>query len=313
MVKVILDRAFATLKKKPIKLWAISCLGTLFTGLAAFMFGAIPGVYFCIQLLLEVGMTMVFLHGYREEEIHVVHIFDAFKGGWETVKRVLLGMAWMELWVFLWALIPGAGIYFGIVRAYEYRLVPYILINEPDVAPLDAIEVSKQRTKGYVGKMFLTDLLIGGVVAVAILTLALLAFLLGLIPYVGFVFSILFAIAEIVVCIVAVAFLPLLLGVVKAAYYEEISNPTMDPNAKPEKPAKAEPAPAPVAPAATKVCPACGAQVAEGAMFCANCGAKMEAPTPTPVQEAPTKFCANCGTKIAADAGFCPNCGTKLN
>ena len=77
--------------------------------------------------------------------------------------RILGGMAWMQLWIFLWSLIPIVGIVFGIIRMYEYRFVPYILMTRDDVKPADAIKISKQETMGYKGKMFGADILLGAV------------------------------------------------------------------------------------------------------------------------------------------------------
>ncbi len=53
---------------------------------------------------------------------------------------------------------------------------------------------------------------------------------------------------------------------------------------------------------ATKVCPACGKEVAATSKFCPECGQKM------PV----AKFCSNCGHKLTDTAKFCPECGTKV-
>lgn len=49
-------------------------------------------------------------------------------------------------------------------------------------------------------------------------------------------------------------------------------------------------------------CKNCGAELADGMMFCLECGEKNETP-----QE--LKFCPQCGTKNAQDAEFCGNCG----
>jgi hypothetical protein len=46
---------------------------------------------------------------------------------------------------------------------------------------------------------------------------------------------------------------------------------------------------------------ACGAPLAWGAHFCANCG--------RPVGEAPVVACAHCGAPLPADVTFCANCG----
>ena len=48
-------------------------------------------------------------------------IVTAPKTDLATIKRVLCGMGWMMLWIFLWSLIPIVGIVFGIIRTYEYR------------------------------------------------------------------------------------------------------------------------------------------------------------------------------------------------
>ncbi|MBR3641981.1 MAG: hypothetical protein IKN57_00590, partial [Parasporobacterium sp.] len=71
-------------------------------------------------------------------------------------------------------------------------------------------------TNGYKGKMFLTDLLI----CLCIFVPALVLGLLGLIPYVGIIFTIIYVLFMLVVAI----FAPLFLGLVRAAWYEEITN-----------------------------------------------------------------------------------------
>ncbi|MER2056459.1 MAG: SPFH domain-containing protein, partial [Clostridia bacterium] len=58
---------------------------------------------------------------------------------------------------------------------------------------------------------------------------------------------------------------------------------------------------APAATAAGAVCSACGVQIAAGAKFCPECGAKQ-------VTEA---FCTSCGKPIPAGTKFCPECGAK--
>ena len=69
-------------------------------------------------------------------------------------------------------------------------------------------------TKGYRGKMFGADILI--VVAVWIVMLVL--YLLGLIPYLG----ILFVIIGFAATLLVVAFMPLLMGLISAAFYDEV-------------------------------------------------------------------------------------------
>ena len=132
MVMAIYRRAFAILMKKPVRLWGISLLGCFLSGVCTALFGLVPGVSISIALLFSTSLTMIYLHGYRGEEVKSVDLFQCFRD-WTTVKRVLCGMGWMLLWIFLWSLIPIVGWIFGIIRTYEYRLTPYILMQEPDV------------------------------------------------------------------------------------------------------------------------------------------------------------------------------------
>ena len=185
-IKTIYSRAFAVLRKKPFLLWGISLLAMLLSALSVPLLGVIPAASIAVSMLLQTAMTLIYLRGYRGEEIAVTQLFDTFKD-WKTVKRVLCGMGWASLWIFLWSLIPVVGIVFGIIRAYEYRLTPYILMHEPDVPITEAIKVSREKTRGYKAKMFGADALYVVVIAAAEILLALLA----MIPYIGVLFGIL--------------------------------------------------------------------------------------------------------------------------
>lgn len=256
MIFTIYKRALAVLMKKPIKLWGISLLAAVLSPVLVFLCGvSIPGLGLAVSLLLSTSMLMVYLHGYRGEEVEVLHLFECFKD-WATIKRVVLGLAWMLMWIFLWALIPIAGPVFALIRVYEYRLTPYILITEPEVSLTDAIKISKERTNGYKLKMW-------GAEALFFVAIWVVFFILGLlsaIPVLGVLFGIITALGTIAVG----ALSPLFLGLVQAAFYEEISNPTI-----PQAPAPAMDAPQ--APGA--FCPHCGTPYAtEEAKFCARCG-----------------------------------------
>ena len=60
-------------------------------------------------------------------------------------------------------------------------------------------------------------------------------------------------------------------------------------------------APAAQPAAAVAACASCGAQIAAGAKFCPECGAK----------QAASAFCTSCGKEIPAGTKFCPECGAK--
>lgn len=208
--------AFAILSKKPVRLWGLSLLASFLGFVAMICFSVIPIVAFCISILINTSMTMIFYHGYKgdRDDYHAVDLFDCMKD-WKTAKRVLCGTLWSWLWIFLWGLIPIVGIFFALVKGYQYRFVPYILMTQEEVAPTDAIKVSKEQTYGYKGKMFLADIL----VCIAFGVVYGLLLLLANIPYIG----ILFALIAIILCILYAVFIGLFSGLVKAAIYVEVT------------------------------------------------------------------------------------------
>ncbi len=214
MIKEVYARAFSILMKKPIRLWGISLLGGFLGFVAGILFSVPLGLSVAIGMLLQTGMVMVYLHGIRGEEVKAVQLFDCFHD-WGVIKRVLAGMGWRALWIFLWCLIPIVGWIFAIIKTYSWCLVPYILTQEPDVAPTEAIAVSKQRTDGNKWQIFFAEVLPGILINVAVFVLSLFA----KIPYVG----VLFRIILFVFYIVALLLLPLFNGLVSAAIYEKLS------------------------------------------------------------------------------------------
>ena len=122
----------------------ISLLGALLCWLAGIGFAGILAVGFAIAWAIDVSLAMIFLHTYQTgEEPHTADLFQTFRK--DRFLRVVGGMAWMSLWIFLWSLIPVVGIVFGVIRMYEYRFVPYILMTRDDVKPTDALRVSRSR------------------------------------------------------------------------------------------------------------------------------------------------------------------------
>ena len=265
MIKGIYLRVWKVLAQKPLRLWGISLLCVFLTGLGSSLTAAIPLIAICIALLLDLGMRRVYLQGYRGEDIRVETLFDGFRTGF---GRKLGGYAWAQLFVLLWGLIPIVGPIFAVIRQYEYAFVPYILMERPDVAPMEARKISKEETMGWKGLMFGADVLLAALLLVALLVLTLLC----IIPVLG----VLFRLVTVVYVIACIAFLPLVYGLLHAAFYEEIKNGTL---------------------AAEAAAQAGAAQ----ARYAAQAGA------------APAAACPNCGNPLNAGARFCPNCGTPVN
>ncbi|OFW70334.1 MAG: hypothetical protein A2V52_06105 [Actinobacteria bacterium RBG_19FT_COMBO_54_7] len=60
-------------------------------------------------------------------------------------------------------------------------------------------------------------------------------------------------------------------------------------------------------------CPSCSAPTDADTVFCANCGARVEAEAESAEQaaETGTRACRSCGA-ACGEASFCPECGTKI-
>lgn len=322
MVTSIYKKAFAVLRQKPVTLWGISLLCGLLELLAFIGFGAVPVGAFIVAWALEAGMAMIYLNSYRTGlKPKSTYLFAAFKK--DRFWRVVGGLAWMELWIFLWALIPIVGIVFAVIRAYEYRFTPYILMTRDDVKATDAIKLSKQETMGYKGKMFWADMLI----VLLYLAAALVLLILSLIPFIG----VLFRVVNTLLSIAFSLFAPLFLGIVQAAFYVETKSAPAAP-AQPTPPT----IPAPVAPVAPTAPAAPEAPVTEAPAEEAPAPveeapapaeeAPAEAPTETapaetPAEEAPAevapeaaraRFCPTCGHEFAPADRFCQSCGTPV-
>ena len=303
MVNTIYQKSFAALMKRPFRLWGISLLGALLCWLAGIGFAGILAVGFAIAWAIDVSLAMIFLHTYQTgEEPHTADLFQTFRK--DRFLRVVGGMAWMSLWIFLWSLIPVVGIVFGVIRMYEYRFVPYILMTRDDVKPTDAIKISKQETMGYKGKMFGADILLGAVYLGAFLVFT----LLGKIPYLGVLFRILWVLIAIAYGLLA----PLFSGIMQAAFYVEIQNRRA---AGPQPSAPAQPVP-PVIPAPASEPETQPAPQGEPVVT----AQEPEAPAqPEPEQETPEQpqstepRCPHCGAPVKMPGeAFCTACGRRL-
>ena len=339
MVNTIYQKSFAALMKRPFRLWGISLLGALLCWLAGIGFAGILAVGFVIAWAIDVSLAMIFLHTYQTgEEPHTADLFQTFRK--DRFLRVVGGMAWMSLWIFLWSLIPVVGIVFGVIRMYEYRFVPYILMTRDDVRPTEAIKVSKAETMGYKGKMFGADILLGAVYLGAFLVFA----LLGEIPYLGVLFRILWVLIAIAYGLLA----PLFSGIMQAAFYVEIQNrraagswhpaaparpdwPTppvqpVQPSA-PVQPERPIPPTQPVQSAAPEqpVCPvspvvqpsfteAVTQPASQGAPVVFSPEPEPQQPPEEPVQTQPSDLrCPRCGAAVKIPgAMFCTICGERL-
>lgn len=101
---------------------------------------------------IEVGASRFFMRT-REESTGMGELFWAFRHGqfWHIVLIMLV----MKVKIFLWGLlfvIPG------IVKSYEYRMVPYILAENPNLQMSEVFALSREMTMNQKMNIFVLDL-----------------------------------------------------------------------------------------------------------------------------------------------------------
>lgn len=91
-------------------------------------------------------------------------LLDGFKNNYlHNVLTVFLKDLFLALWTCLF-IIPG------IIMAYAYRMVPYILRDNPELAPMEVIKKSKEMMKGNKWQAFVYDLSFIGWILLTIIT-----------------------------------------------------------------------------------------------------------------------------------------------
>ncbi len=100
---------------------------------------------------INVGVQTFFLRN-SSGEAEGFHLGDGFKYNYLNVVKT---MFFMNLWILLWTLLF---IVPGIIKYYSYRLVPYILAENPDIDTNEALMRSEQLMRGNKWETFIYDL-----------------------------------------------------------------------------------------------------------------------------------------------------------
>lgn len=105
-----------------------------------------------IGYILEVGGRKYFIE-LSEGESNIGHLGFAFRKN--RYKKVFFTMLLRSIYLILWTLLL---IIPGIIKFYAYRMVPYILAENPDIGHKRAIKLSDEMTKGEKWDIFVLDL-----------------------------------------------------------------------------------------------------------------------------------------------------------
>ncbi len=104
-----------------------------------------------VNLPLEVGTARFFFKN-QKTDAKVAEVAFAYDNCW---KNIAVTMFLRNLFTFLWSLLL---IIPGIVKAYEYRMIPYILAENPDMNREEVFALSKKMMDGEKWHAFVLDL-----------------------------------------------------------------------------------------------------------------------------------------------------------
>ena len=147
--------------------------------------GGLIGIVLDIFVLapLEVGADRFFLfnqlgRGENGVRADLDELGFGFNSNYNNVINVQF---FRKLYIFLFTLLL---IIPGIVKSYEYRMVPYILCERPDISRKEALEISRQMMDGNKWETFVYDLSFIGWYLLGAVTLGIVDLFITL-PYVG--------------------------------------------------------------------------------------------------------------------------------
>ena len=114
---------------------------------------SILGIFYTIFIgnVIVVGKNRYFIKNH-DENPELGEIFSGFKGNYLNVVKIMFLMDLKTLlWLFLF-IVPG------IIKAYEYSMIPYLLAENPNLSADEAFSLSKQMTTGQKADLFVLDL-----------------------------------------------------------------------------------------------------------------------------------------------------------
>ena len=198
--------ALNVLLKKPVMLWGLSLLAAILTAVGTLVTAPLPFLSIAVSFLFTAGTTKLFMDGLKGKEVNSKQLFAAFN---KNAVKTAGAMAWQSLWTLIWSGVPV----YGIVKAYSYRFVPYIIMSRPEISAFDALKISMKMTEGKKLQMWLADV-------VFVAGAAIIGFILGLlsaIPFLGIIFSF----ASAVFMLAMVLFSYLFAGLYMASFFNE--------------------------------------------------------------------------------------------
>lgn len=127
-----------------------------------------------LVFILEIGLTTFMVNFVTNKEYNFEQIFSKFKN-WKNILIVYWHQTVMIFLFTLLLIVPG------IIKALGYSLVPYILMDDPDMTSTEILKLSEEMMNGHKMELFMLGLSFIGWHILAIFTLGILE--LWIIPY----------------------------------------------------------------------------------------------------------------------------------
>jgi len=127
--------------------------------------GLLATVQFIVGGVVKLGYCQYLLKLHDGEEAELKDLFSQFSD--RFVDGFLLSLL-TSIYIFLWSLlfiIPG------IVATFKYAMAPFILLENPDMKPGEAITASKEMMDGHKARLFCLDFSFIGWAFLSVLTM----------------------------------------------------------------------------------------------------------------------------------------------
>jgi len=206
--------------------WAQSYSGKLTFSPATYIFLIlVPGP-------LTLGLSTIWLRVLRGREAYADMVFSGFGNFLRVVALDLFRRIFMILWAILF-LVPG------VVAYYRYSLAFFLLADNPEMGPFEALSLSKYYMRGNKGNRFALDLSFIGWLVISFIALSLISNWIINIMQSASAETSFFSTQLVSGILSAIVFAPLCAyhGVAAADYYHRVI--CRDPGSFPELPTKA--------------------------------------------------------------------------
>lgn len=129
--------------------------GRISSSIMIFIFSAISIVLFIfVKNVITVGKNRYYLEQRRYTETSPMQILYPYRNKrlWNIARVMFIRYIFQILW--------DLTIVGGVIKRYEYRMIPYILAENPEIYWKDAFKISKELTQGEKWQLFINDVTI---------------------------------------------------------------------------------------------------------------------------------------------------------